>query len=57
MRYATNRKVAFSRVDKVVEFFSIYLILQAWSWPDVLLSVKQEDYQKMPLELRRDERV
>jgi hypothetical protein len=44
--YITSRKVAGSRLDKVTEFFSIYLILPAALGPGVHSASNRNEYQK-----------
>jgi hypothetical protein len=44
--YAMSRKVAGSRPDKVIEFFSSYLILPATLDPKVYSASIKNEYQK-----------
>jgi hypothetical protein len=44
--YATSRKVAGLRLDEVIEFFLIYLILPAALGPVVYSASNKNEYQK-----------
>jgi hypothetical protein len=48
-RYATSRKVAGSRADGAIDFFSIYLILSTALGPGVYSASNRNEYQKQKI--------